>query len=63
MLTHYNGRIDWGYFLIISIQVVAISLVPAIIIKFTKISKWYLSIITGAMLGLLLAVIIIKIKI
>jgi hypothetical protein len=44
MLIHYGGEIDAGYLMYATSRFLIISLIPAIIIYFAKISKWYFSI-------------------
>jgi hypothetical protein len=63
MLVHYNGKIDWEYLGYATSHIVLISAVPAILIYFIKRSKWYFSIMTGAVVGFLVAILVVKIKI
>jgi len=62
MLVHYNGELDWFFLGIGLAQISAISIVPAVVVSFTKMSKWYFSVIAGATLGILVAVAMVKIK-
>lgn len=62
MLIHYNGMIDWQYLRYGVLVAALVSFVPAVIIKYTKISKWYFSIIVGVLLGLFVATIFVRIK-
>lgn len=61
MLVQYNGKVDWLFLGIGLAQISAISMAPAVVIHFTKITKWYLSVISGATLGFLVAVAVVKI--
>jgi mannose/fructose/N-acetylgalactosamine-specific phosphotransferase system component IIC len=63
MLVHNNEKIDWDYLGYATAHIIVISAVPAIIIYFTKRSNWYFSIISGAIIGFLMAVLLVKIKI
>ena len=55
MLRHYNGAIDWDYLFYATVQICAISIIPAMAVKAIGIVKWYWVVLTGIVVGCLAA--------
>ena len=60
---HFTGEFYWEDFWIGSSQILVVSFVTALVVKFTKISKWYSLSVFGAIFGLALAVIFVQVTI
>jgi hypothetical protein len=62
MLIHQNGQIDMPYLAYAIPRIAVISIAPIGVIVLGKISKWYISVPCGALVGFLAAVVFASVK-